>query len=416
MNKMYCILFVTMFSDYLNDEHSSRIVDFLKNSNIVAYNANSLEDTIKKFPEYNWKLRNGVFECNQFVEQSLKNNYYCGYTQEYFYIDINFIKSRPDLNWDFTILSQNRNIPIEQIVENFHLNWDWERIFHYHKVPFDLIEQNLFINWNWRSISGNCSLTMEIIDKYPDKNWDLSTAVLPNINMSFVKRHSTKNWNWDHLSYFISVDQALENKEFKQFVGNLSYNETLEWRHVKENLNLRWDWKGISQGDFATFDIVKENLKCPWNWEEISKREFVTIDTVLEYPNWKWNFLGLSKNKNITWKIAKQYPQFDWDWKQLLPTIVPSDIDTLQDQNWFEVSLHMDIDYIFENPHLNWKDSFLVHRRDLTLEQITTLSRRTQFLGVAKITRISDDFKSDKFLEWTSVLRIQRWWRNRNIY
>ena len=51
-------------------------------------------------------------------------------------------------------------------------------------------------------VSANPNITMEMIEKYPNKDWNWSyLSWNRNITMEFIEKYPSKPWDWDYISW-----------------------------------------------------------------------------------------------------------------------------------------------------------------------------------------------------------------------
>jgi hypothetical protein len=91
---------------------------------------------------------------------------------------------------------------------------------------------------------------------------------------------------------------------------------------LKSNINLPWDFKGLSENPNITIDIVKSNIHLPWNWKELSKNPNIlhrelTMDMVLSHHELPWDIKYLSINPNITMDLILNNIKSHFDWDEL---------------------------------------------------------------------------------------------------
>jgi hypothetical protein len=130
---------------------------------------------------------------------------------------IEFIRRNPQLDWDYHLLSNNKNITLDIINDNPNKNWDWANITKIHlnvdnftkysNIKWDsriylsddimsFININPDLNWNWKTLSQINIITMEFIEKYNDKQWNWHDLTYnKNITLEFIDKHIDKPWD-----------------------------------------------------------------------------------------------------------------------------------------------------------------------------------------------------------------------------
>ena len=127
---------------------------------------------------------------------------------------IDLIKKYPDKNWNWWAISANENIGLSDIMANMDLPWDWKRIASYNP------------NIDWKDFIAHPNLPWIKPDVYDDLDFPFS----------YVLEHLELPWNWQSLSWDISIET------------------------IKKHPELPWDWVGISQNETITEEFIKENI------------------------------------------------------------------------------------------------------------------------------------------------------------
>jgi hypothetical protein len=264
---------------------------------------------------------------------------------------------------------------------------------------------------------------LKLIRKYPNKIWCFVTlSANPNITINFVKEFINKNWDWNVLSFNLSIIN--ETKESFDFVFE-NQNKNFNWYALSENLNidfidkycdtLPWHWRGVFRNremnekfifkygerimshdiSFIFYDLsnmknydgfynisldfIMKNKDLPWCWSRVFQRSDVDIDFILEniefinneYCDCWW---ALSSNENITLDIIKKYYYLNWDWEGLSynPNLTINFIEKNIDKpwNWHNISANRSIPFhiIDKFPHKPYDFIILSNRKDLDLD------------------------------------------------
>ena len=69
-----------------------------------------------------------------------------------------------------------------------------------------------------RHFSWNINLTMEIVDEYPDKDWDWHMiSKNKNITFKMIEKYPNKPWDWSKIGkfYLFEKDKEMEIKKLK---------------------------------------------------------------------------------------------------------------------------------------------------------------------------------------------------------
>jgi hypothetical protein len=122
---------------------------------------------------------------------------------------------------------------------------------------------------NWYNISQNLNITMEMIEKYPNKDWD---------------------WN------------------------GISRNPNLTMEMIENSPEKPWDWYCLSQHPNITMEMIDKYPDKPWSWYNLSNNQNITIEMIENNPNKDWDWNGILYNPNLTMEIIEKYPNQDWYW------------------------------------------------------------------------------------------------------
>ena len=65
----------------------------------------------------------------------------------------------------------------------------------------EIIENNIDKDWDWtRGISKNPNLTLEIIEKYSNKNWLwYYISINPSLIIEMINKFPNKDWHWNYI-------------------------------------------------------------------------------------------------------------------------------------------------------------------------------------------------------------------------
>ena len=241
-------------------------------------------------------------------------------------ITIGFLKIkqiRTKINW--RLLSYNNGLTIEMLKQFPNEDWDWEFIsshisvsknnenisltknlvFNFNSKDYRqpksilLIEFfNIFSNknwkWNWRSISKNELLTVEMLEKFHDKDWDWSNISCNfKLTIEMLEKFPEKDWCWK----------------------SISSNEALTIEMLEKFPDKNWNWTYISFNRELTIEMLEKFPDKNWDWELISSNIQFTIEMFEKFPDKNWNFgaYGISHNRSLTIEILEKFPDKDWD-------------------------------------------------------------------------------------------------------
>lgn len=216
----------------------------------LTRNENIMWETIKKYPALQWvdymAKYNPYVNCHYY---SSPENEKVSFTEdspyELRYLDLEYIKQNPHLNWDYHMII--RKIP--GITQSFILEHSEDLQLDDHSdYPFEHEE-----------------LTWEFLEANKDKIPQVSSQVL-------------------------------------------SMNPTLTVEKVKEHPEIPWIWMHVSSNPGIHLEDILQNPELSWNQGWISNNPNIKISMIFEYPQIKWSLGSISKNPSITWDDLMKYP------------------------------------------------------------------------------------------------------------
>jgi hypothetical protein len=154
----------------------------------------------------------------------------------------------------------------------------------YKNLTWEYVLEHPNMKWNYFILSHNECVTMDIVNKYSDKPWDLNILIQnKNITWDIIKNNPQYEWNY---YYF-------------------SYNPNMTWKIAIENPNIVWDYSRLTYLDDVDWNVIENNLNRGWDYYYLSESNKITTEIVLKYPNLPWSPKLLLKNKNIS--IDKEF-------------------------------------------------------------------------------------------------------------
>ena len=182
------------------------------------------------------------------------------------------------LPWELheMIISYLKSSQLSYILHRFpnkKLNWFYipeENI----ELTVKLIPKN---HGCWRFISSDIDIPLNIIKKYPNKEWpDLSYNI--NITTEFIKNNLDKDWNWNEISSKVTME------------------------FIKENPDKPWDWKNASTNPNITPEFIEKHIDKKWDWWWISRNHNLTFEFITKFSDKNWNLSNLILNPCLSTK------------------------------------------------------------------------------------------------------------------
>ena len=286
---------------------------------------NALEILVEMYPNKKW-WKEGISENplvtmdlikkmgkNTFLPYGGKNEFNWKKLSENSGITMETICEHIDKPWNFDYVSDNPNLTIEMIKKFPYKNWNWEKISKNPAMTMDVIESNLDLPWCWRDISVNPSLTSGFIEKhfreFTEQGLGYSSyAFCEKINLDIVEKNLELNWNWRG----ISSNPALTIDFIRKYRNYVNKNKPyLLWTYSVDSHSLNWD--RISKNPVVTFEMMQENADLPWDYNMFSQNPNLKIKDVKNNMSYCWNWHTISCNKAISEEDIENNPNLPWD-------------------------------------------------------------------------------------------------------
>jgi len=109
----------------------------------------------------------------------------------------------------------------------------------------------------------------DLIKRFPDAEWDWSELTdRVDINTEFIIKHKNFKWDW------------------------MKATKLVPFEFILKNLSFGWNWEWLSEN--IELDDILSHVKLPWDWSVVSQHDDLTWDVVKDNPNLKWDFKVLS--------------------------------------------------------------------------------------------------------------------------
>ena len=220
--------------------------------------------------DWDWKeLSRKVFLTNDFINKyhykpfswilvtqnaSIKKSE--DFVRRYHHHDLNWklLSSCPDIPIDFISIFE---VCINEANPNLTSKppWHWWEVSKRKDLTIDFLNKVKHFNLDWTSITKNESLSLdrliELLDGLDKIQWGYwyYLSLRNDITEEIINKYPQKNWNW----------------------WWISQNKSMNWDIIKRNPHWKWDWSYIPLNPNITLDIIKENPGCPWDFRNISR-------------------------------------------------------------------------------------------------------------------------------------------------
>jgi hypothetical protein len=230
------------------------------------------------------------------------------------------------------------------LVENPNIDYDFSKISNRPDLDWDFVKKNPILNWDMNILSNRHDLDWEFVKNNPTLRWNLNLL---------VKRNDF-DWNLLTLNPFLKWDFNI-----------LSKKKNLDWKFVADNINLGWNLFTLANREdfeWSLLHVINDNLQIFGNE---SKYQFCYV--LVENPTFKLEYYleykilqlkSISKlisqnarsrfNKNSPYtsemllEFVRENPVFNWDWVYL------TNDENFGYDMWNLMAKHTDINKLIE--------------------------------------------------------------------
>jgi len=274
-------------------------IDFVLNNNDKMWNLFSLSknsamakyigqpdtlDWVWEYVCYNREINEGILEQNKekidwgrlsvnhkiswkFIEDNINKPWNWDGISTFPCINIDIVKSHPEINWNWYSLSANSSISIQDIIQNPHLPWKMNKVCSNSNLTIEDILQNRNLFCNWREITANENMTQNIIEKYNNLPWDMNVIFnyKTGLDINYILKYEKADWNWHGISscYSITFEDVFKNPNLAWSTYGLSLNPNLTLESFERMFyRLKHSAQNISENLFLyDKELYKKTIK-----------------------------------------------------------------------------------------------------------------------------------------------------------
>lgn len=244
------------------------------------------------------------------------------------YLDFTFVEKNNDKDWNWKVLSKNKNITIDFIKKYIH-KLNIRKLLKNPALNYDILkfvlETKLYNpEYDFYKIAKNPSFKLSWLDlfnKYSNIDIDLN-EVVKNKNVSWddiMNSEKLKNQTDIRYNPNVTLEIIESNPQIKWDFYYMSCNSNITWENIKKTLDkYNWSIKVATYNPNVTWSIVKENLDLNWDWCYICLTFKINEEDIDKYPI---DFTYFSSNPYITMDLVKKYSHKHWNYNELIKTI-----------------------------------------------------------------------------------------------
>jgi hypothetical protein len=178
---------------YIEKEYNHKI-----NYNYLSSNSNITWDFIKNNLDKEWTPSFMIgYNKNITLKIVLENSEYFNKVDSYKLSSIetitwNDIISHPEIDWNYSILSENKNITFDIVMNHLDKKWNFSRMSMNPNITLDIIEKNKQFDWSIEKYLLNKNVTFDELDRI---NIDLHSKNIEIIMRNIAVNHYDKDRN-----------------------------------------------------------------------------------------------------------------------------------------------------------------------------------------------------------------------------
>ena len=138
------------------------------------------------------------------------------------------------------------------------------------------------------------------------------------LTAEFINDNVDKDWNWFQVSRNknILLDDIEAYFDIFDWDGEgISCNPNINIEFVKNHINdIEWDWYRVSMNVGIKIQDIFNNLDLSWNWHAVMNNSNLTLKDIKQYSD---KLAFSSSNKNLTIDYIKNNPELNWNYNQL---------------------------------------------------------------------------------------------------
>ena len=374
-------------------------------------NHNHFPTDIRTINQFRTKINWTIFSESTSIQNKFNPGNW-GNSQEC-YNNICYYLQEFENNWDWQILSRNKNINFNRLIlmKYKDKNWDWDYLTEFGGF---LIEH--------KSDKSNKNYLNEIIKQFPQINFEyLSRRIDIKIDSSLIRSTKDKNWNWQVLSenekVEISNKLILELKDKNWNWQALSKKKNIEFNNetLLQLIDKGWNWNDLSENQHLIFNakFINKTKTKSWNWKAVSKHKsfLPTVDilTLTKHFDLDW--------KSITQKAEKNFKNINfiklfadkWDWH----FICKSEKLIINNKILNEFKEHLDWNLISSNSNIQFtKEIIQAFKQYWNWSRLKVNKRVEELLG----NYVADEINKDAILNFIDKIEQQNSEWKGNIY
>ena len=294
-------------------------------------------DMIKISLNGNWR----VYLYSSFVKENIdKYPIECFLSMDMQFGDIDdilyILKKYPNPNWWTDTLSMNPKLTIKIVKNNMDIKWNWKYLSANPNITMVDIEDNLDIPWKLKYLIYNPNISIKIFKLFQFEKIGYKykyvtfvreqLTIKPKILNYIIGNYNMDKLDYRSLSYNATIDiiKKYPNKDWDWYT--ISSSQYITMNDIDNNINLPWVWFSISMNQNLTIEFIKKYINSQLNWNWMSRNPGITIKDIENNLELPWEYGSISLNPNLTVNFIEKNIDKSWNWNFICDNYFITDI------------------------------------------------------------------------------------------
>jgi hypothetical protein len=229
------------------------------------------------------------------------------------------------------------------------------------QLVLEVLEKYPDKNWNWFGLQRNKNFTYHWIRRFPDKDWNwrgISRGF--NFDLSIVREFPKKNWDWRAISRVLNNNEIFEFREYPLDWSYLTLSETCHTDFMILSPDLPWSihelfFKSIDEEEIDFLRFFRTRYS-DYDWEDHTMHaSWAIIKKNMDLP-WIKRLVTISKYEEGDIEIIKAHPG-DWSISSVIPVdIILENMSVIHWDFYYGVSINPTLkpEHVEKFPNLDW--------------------------------------------------------------
>lgn len=238
-------------------------------------------------------------------------------------VPFKYVSDNPNLPWDYKEISTHSDIDWDFVLKFSDSIWDW--VILSKKVPWKIVKKQIYLNWCLETLSKKRYIDWEFVHQNDYLNWDwYYLSCHTDIPDWFLNIHINKFTDLDLISKIVSLEILLKypNKNWN-FRNIALYNRFIIWKNYKDNPQIPWDYIIIfHRYKRIDWDYIIQNPDLNWDYSRLVTQNKIPYQFLLivctkfsNYPDYiKYCIDLFSKNMCLNNQLVIDNKDIDWNY------------------------------------------------------------------------------------------------------